>query len=144
MKEYILLLPGTVQERKANAFARIKRATQGNRTPSDLLQYLRVQWRERGIQDKEIQILEFKAALSDEIQKRLFYVPGVEYHKLSKMELDAEEAYRDIKRESSKSAQKQAPSETKNLRKRSWSNANNSRTHQNRQQRSGPSSSQKD
>ncbi|XTI94685.1 hypothetical protein V2W45_1181120, partial [Cenococcum geophilum] len=63
MKEYILLLLGTVQERKANAFARIKRATQGNRTPSDLLQYLRVQWRERGIQDKEIQILEFKAAL---------------------------------------------------------------------------------
>jgi Zinc knuckle len=144
MKEYMLLSLGTEQERKASAFARIKRATQGNRTPSDLLQYLRVQWRELGMQDEEIQILEFKAALSDEIQKRLFYVPGVEYHSLSKMELDAEETYRDIKRESSKSAQKQTPSETKNSRKRSWSAANNPRTHQNRQQQSGPSSSKED
>ena len=70
------------------------------------------------MQNKEIHILEFKAALLDKIQKRLFYILGVKYHSLSKMELNAKEVYRDIKHKSSKSAQKQTPLKTKNLKKR--------------------------
>ena len=56
------------------------------------------------MQDKEIQILEFKAALLDKIQKRLFYILKIEYHSLSKMELDAEETYKNIKYKLFKSA----------------------------------------
>ena len=71
LKESMLNSMGNPDERAQIAYDKIKKAYQGTKTPTELLNYLRGLWEDAGEDREEVQIKDYRAALGDKIRDRL-------------------------------------------------------------------------
>lgn len=96
LKTTMLNALGTPVERRMQAHASLKGCKQRlGQSPTELLDYMRPLWEELGeASTASMQVLEFTAALSEEIQKDLFLLPPERRATLSQVEEQAQVIYR--------------------------------------------------
>jgi hypothetical protein len=71
MKEQMLNCLGDPRTRKQEAYDRIKNATQGRRTPTELVNYLRAYWNEVGEVSEDRKLNEYISALNQDVKEYL-------------------------------------------------------------------------
>lgn len=103
LKEKMLEVQGTAQERKQAAFESVKACKQRpGQSPTDLLNYLRPLWVELGeidrLSDYRI-VAEYTAALNEDIKRELHYIPPQGRQTLSQVETEANRIYRKLAKE---------------------------------------------
>jgi hypothetical protein len=101
MKETMLKALGSPWEREQQARNRVKRATQGNRHPTELLSYLQTQWdeidAESALNDRDPHhIHEYYSALHEKVRERLEMQPQ-RWSSLQDLEYAASQHWRSVK-----------------------------------------------
>jgi len=71
MKEQMLNCLGDPRTRKQDAYDKIKNATQGRRTPTELVNYLRSYWNEVGEVSEDRKLNEYISALNQDVREYL-------------------------------------------------------------------------
>jgi hypothetical protein len=94
MKQFMHDQLGSEYERTQSAFQELMGASQGNRTPLELLNYLRPLWTEAGVFDPQTRIRWFVAALSPAINRHVRFNFPEEAKTLQEAETRAMSAYR--------------------------------------------------
>jgi len=96
LKKVMLNSLGTPQERKQLAYDCLKRAQQRYyQSPTDLLDYMRPLWEELGSsRTPDVQVLEYTAALREDIRKSLLLLPPDRRNDLPQVEEHANLIYR--------------------------------------------------
>jgi len=99
LKEILLDALGTASQRRQAAHAAIKGARQKqDQSPTELLQYMRIQWEELGQDSLEIMAIEFSEALNYDIKSKLLLVPPQSKMTLRQIEELANSLWRESKR----------------------------------------------
>lgn len=94
MKQFMHNQLGSEYERSQSAFQELIAATQGNKSPLELLNYLRPLWTEAGVFDPQTRIRWFVSALSPAINRHVRFNYPEEAKTLHEAEIRAMSAYR--------------------------------------------------
>lgn len=96
LKETMLDMMGNREERAQRAYEKIKKAYQGNKTPTEFLDYLRRLWDDAGEDRETHKMRDYRAALNYNIRNRL-QLSARTFESLAELEEAANEAERWIK-----------------------------------------------
>jgi hypothetical protein len=94
MKQFMHNQLGSEYERSQSAFQELIAATQGNKSPLELLNYLRPLWAESGVFDTQTRVRWFVSALSPAINRHVRFNYPEEAKTLHEAEIRAMSAYR--------------------------------------------------
>jgi hypothetical protein len=127
LKEVMLNALGTPAERRQNAYEALRNANQRpNQSPTDLLDYMRPFWEELGnLAPPDIRVVQYIAALSEDVQKELYLMEVDRRDTISKIEEHANVIFR--RRTQSKKSRDVSPKKTAGRSRRTSPEAEGSR-----------------
>jgi hypothetical protein len=96
LKKVMINALGTPAERRQNAYEALRNANQRpNQSPTDLLDYMRPFWEELGtLAPPEIRVVQYIAALREDVQKELYLMEADRRDTISKIEEHANVVFR--------------------------------------------------